>query len=101
MLLLCVVVVLQLRRSRRRPDRSLLAELMCYMYCVVRGLEDLHSHKVVHRDVKPGNVGLFKGGPKLLDLGLARILPDAPSPFAASHSGYQGEWLTWWLKHVL
>ncbi len=38
------------------------------------GLEFAHSHGMVHRDVKPGNLFLTTGGSvKLIDLGLARI----------------------------
>jgi eukaryotic-like serine/threonine-protein kinase len=37
-----------------------------------------HDHGIVHRDLKPGNVILTKGGPKLLDFGLAKL-------HAASH----------------
>ncbi|MGD1149479.1 MAG: protein kinase [Thermoanaerobaculaceae bacterium] len=37
-----------------------------------------HDRGIVHRDLKPGNVMLTKGGPKLLDFGLAKL-------HAASH----------------
>ena len=37
-----------------------------------------HRRGIVHRDLKPGNVMLTKGGPKLLDFGLAKL-------HAASH----------------
>ena len=39
---------------------------------ICRGLEAAHRAGVVHRDLKPGNIMLTKGGAKLLDFGLAK-----------------------------
>jgi len=43
------------------------------------GLEKAHKSGVIHRDLKPGNIMLTKGGAKLMDFGLAKpALPATP-----------------------
>ena len=39
---------------------------------ICEGLEKAHRSGVVHRDLKPGNIMLTKGGAKLMDFGLAK-----------------------------
>jgi len=42
---------------------------------VLLGLQHLHGRRVLHRDVKPANIFLLKGGGALLgDLGVAKVL---------------------------
>jgi Tol biopolymer transport system component len=42
---------------------------------IADALDKAHRQGIVHRDLKPGNVMITKSGVKLLDFGLARVLP--------------------------
>lgn len=59
-----------------------LAEAVDIARQLARGIAAAHTHGIVHRDVKPGNVMLVAGGGvKLLDFGLARLADaDASRP---------------------
>ena len=47
-------------------------QVLKYGIEICEGLEKAHKTGVVHRDLKPGNVMLTKGGAKLMDFGLAK-----------------------------
>jgi polo-like kinase 1 len=59
----------------RRRKRLVELEVQCYLFQVLAALQYMHSHRVIHRDIKLGNIFLSdKMEIKMGDLGLAAKL---------------------------
>ena len=64
-----------LERLRRGPLP--VEQALAYAIQVAGALDRAHTQGIVHRDLKPANIMLTAEGAKLLDFGLARLLPGA------------------------
>ena len=69
------------RRLERGPLPT--EEALRYAIQIADALDKAHRQGVVHRDLKPGNIMLTKGGAKLLDFGLAKNTAEAAPPISS------------------
>lgn len=61
------------KNKNRAPSPEKAAEMMIG---ILRGIEHLHSRKVVHRDLKPDNILLQGEFPRITDFGISRIVSE-------------------------
>lgn len=78
------------------------AELLEYLYDAARGLDELNSVGIQHRDVKPANLILFGRGVKVADFGLAKVLQGTKAkssgvmtPAYAAPEFFKGQVTSW------
>lgn len=66
---------LQTSLAQQEIDRAHLLQVKCYMHQLLTGLQQCHSHGVIHRDIKCANLLVNNEGIlKIADFGLANIL---------------------------
>jgi len=58
----------RLKKGPLPPDH-----VLQYAIQITDALDTAHTHGVIHRDLKPGNIMLTKSGATLLDFGLAKV----------------------------
>uniref|UniRef100_A0A7S4GJF2 [RNA-polymerase]-subunit kinase n=1 Tax=Eutreptiella gymnastica TaxID=73025 RepID=A0A7S4GJF2_9EUGL len=67
-----------IRSSKRALTES---QAKAYLQMLLHALQHCHKHRVIHRDVKPGNCLISRDGQlKLADFGLARVFHDDGRP---------------------
>lgn len=72
------------RAGRRLP----LLDLLTYVDALLRVLASAHGRNVVHRDIKPDNLFITRGGTlKVLDFGIAKVFEAEQAGFTSTRVG--------------
>jgi eukaryotic-like serine/threonine-protein kinase len=66
-------------------------EVMKFAIEISDALDKVHEQGVVHRDLKPSNIMMTRSGIKLLDFGLAKLLPAKNLELTVTESGVTAE----------
>eukprot|EP00741_Cyanophora_paradoxa_P016426 tig00020912_g15861.t1 len=81
---------LYLKNQKTLPER----EARCIIHQVFSGLKYLNSQKkkIIHYDLKPGNILFHKGEAKITDFGLSKILEDGQESLDLTSQGAGTYW---------